>query len=71
MTPTDGYRKATPAVKTMSVREAVSKYGDYWRRHVGKGYAIGCDLVTFDCLEKVSMDMMERGIAPRIRALDL
>lgn len=70
MNSADGFKKA-PVVSTMSVREAVTKYGDGWRTYVGRSYARGCDLVTFDGLEAVSMVLMERGVSPRIRAMDL
>jgi len=62
----DGFKKAPPTTKCLSVRELVTMHGDCWRLYAGKEYVRDSDLVTFDGLEKVSMWLMERGTSPRI-----
>jgi hypothetical protein len=70
MNPKDCFTKnAQP--RRLSVREAVTLHGDHWRHYVGKEHSSQSDLVTQDGLEKLDMTLMEKGISPRIRPLDL
>lgn len=70
MNASDGFKKAV-APKRKTVREAVTEHGDSWRFYSGKEYSGDSDLVTFDARERLSMRMMEKGISPRIRPLDI
>lgn len=69
-TPANGYTKPRPTQRrpTMSVREAVAKYGDSWRvlgEPAGFGRQV-CETWTQADGEGFTMSLMERGILPRV-----